>query len=80
VVFISAALDEKGHPIFEILHTVTFVERGGKTELTLHAKVAKVHAPIAAQHLAGMEMGWNLSLDRLAEEVKRQTLAYSRCA
>jgi uncharacterized protein YndB with AHSA1/START domain len=71
LVFTSAALDEKGGPLFEILHTVTFMERRGTTELTMRAKVTKVHAPIAAQYLAGMEMGWNLSLDRLAEEVKR---------
>lgn len=71
LVFATAALDEKGDPLFEILNTVTFIERGGKTELTLRAKVTKVHAPIAAQYLAGMETGWNLSLDRLAEEVKR---------
>jgi uncharacterized protein YndB with AHSA1/START domain len=47
---------------------VTFAEEGGKTKLTLHAVVSKVKGE-AAPHLAGMEQGWNMSLDRLAEEV-----------
>jgi uncharacterized protein YndB with AHSA1/START domain len=31
LVFTGAALDEKGEPIFEILNTVTFVQKGDKT-------------------------------------------------
>jgi uncharacterized protein YndB with AHSA1/START domain len=68
LVFVSSALDGDGEPLFEILNAVTFAEEGRKTRLTLHARVSKVMAE-AARHLAGMEEGWALSLDRLAEEV-----------
>jgi uncharacterized protein YndB with AHSA1/START domain len=69
IVFTSAALDEKGDPLFEVLNTVTFAEHGGKTKLTLHARVTKTTAK-AARYLAGMEQGWNQYLDRLDEEVE----------
>jgi uncharacterized protein YndB with AHSA1/START domain len=68
LVFTSAALDDKGNQLFENLNTITFVEHAGKTKLTLRTRVLKT-TPAAAQYLAGMEQGWNLSLDRLAEEV-----------
>ena len=32
LVFTSAALDENGKPLFEVLNTLTFSEHGGKTE------------------------------------------------
>jgi uncharacterized protein YndB with AHSA1/START domain len=69
LVFISAALDEKGSPLFEILNTVTFAEQGGNTKLTLHARVTMATAE-APRYLAGMELGWSQSLDRLADEVE----------
>ncbi len=68
LVFSSSALDKNGEPLFDVLNTVTFAEEGGKTKLTLHVVVSKVQAE-AAPHLAGMEEGWNMTLDRLAEEV-----------
>ena len=64
LVFVSAALDEKGDALFEILNTVTFAALGGKTQVTLHATVTMETAE-APRYLAGMEMGWSLSLDRL---------------
>jgi uncharacterized protein YndB with AHSA1/START domain len=67
LVFISSAFeDEEGHPQLEVLNTVTFIELGGKTKLTLHAVVVK-SAPAAAAGLAGMEEGWTQSLDKLAQ-------------
>jgi uncharacterized protein YndB with AHSA1/START domain len=64
LVFASSALNDKGQPLFEVLTTVTFAEQGGKTALTLQARV--VHATAAAaRHLAGMEVGWTQSLERL---------------
>jgi uncharacterized protein YndB with AHSA1/START domain len=69
LVFTSSALDNHGEPLFEILNTVTFAEEGGKTKLTLRATVSKVRGE-AAPHLAGMEQGWSMTLDRLAEEVR----------
>ena len=69
LVFTSAALDEKGKALFEVLTTVSFDEQGGKTKLTLRASVAKATAE-AAPYLAGMEVGWNQSLDRLGRQVE----------
>jgi uncharacterized protein YndB with AHSA1/START domain len=68
LVFTSAALDENGEPMFEILNTVLFSEEGGKTKLTLHAIVLKAK-PEAAPHLGGMEIGWGMSLDRLSAQL-----------
>lgn len=69
LVVISAALDTNGEPLFEVLNTVTFAAEGGKTKLTLHARVSRLRGE-AAPYLAGMEEGWSMSLDRLADEVK----------
>jgi len=68
IVFTSIALDKEGKALFENLNTVKFAEQGGKTVITLHAKVLKSSAG-AVQHLDGMEMGWKLTLDRLEAHV-----------
>jgi uncharacterized protein YndB with AHSA1/START domain len=68
LVFTASALDEDGNPLFEQMTTVTFAGHEGKTKLTVHAVFSEIR-PEAAPHLAGAEMGWNMSLDRLAEEV-----------
>jgi uncharacterized protein YndB with AHSA1/START domain len=68
--FLSGAMDDKGNLLFEILNTVTFAEQAGKTTLTLHARVIK-STPAAAPHLAGMEIGWTQSLERLAAFVTK---------
>ncbi len=70
IVFTSAALDEKGHPMFEVLTTVTFAEQGGKTKQILRARVIRRTAQ-AAPYLAGMEAGWTQSLERLAESLAK---------
>jgi uncharacterized protein YndB with AHSA1/START domain len=44
LVFTGAALDEKGNPLFGVLNTATFAEQGGKTTLTLQARVVKATA------------------------------------
>src|SRR6267154_4787045 len=64
IVFTSAALDDKGNPMFEVLTTVTFSEQGGKTKQIMRARVIKM-TPQAAPYLAGMEQGWTESLERL---------------
>jgi uncharacterized protein YndB with AHSA1/START domain len=69
LVFTSAALDAEGHPMFEVLTTVTLAERGGETTLTLHARVIRETAG-ADRYLDGMEAGWTQSLDRLGEYVQ----------
>jgi uncharacterized protein YndB with AHSA1/START domain len=68
LVFTAIALDGEGKPLFENLNTVTFAEQGGKTVVTVHVRVVTSSAG-AVQHLAGMEMGWKLTLDRLEAHV-----------
>jgi uncharacterized protein YndB with AHSA1/START domain len=68
LVFTSAALDAAGNPLFEVLNIVTFDEQGGKTTLTLEARVTKATKD-AAQYLDGMEEGWSQSLERLQEDL-----------
>jgi uncharacterized protein YndB with AHSA1/START domain len=70
LVFIGSALDENGKSMFDNRNTVTFIDRGGKTEITLQVRVLTATAR-APQHLKGMEMGWNMSLDRLGEHLAR---------
>jgi uncharacterized protein YndB with AHSA1/START domain len=60
--------DAEGNPQLEVLNTVTFAEQNGKTQITLHAVILK-STPEMAASLAGMEQGWNESLDRLAESL-----------
>jgi uncharacterized protein YndB with AHSA1/START domain len=68
LVFVSSALDENGNSMFDILNAVSFAEQGGKTTLTLQARVIKTTA-LAPQYLKGMEAGWSQSLDRLANHL-----------
>ena len=68
LVFTSFAEDAKGNRLLEALTTVTFVEHGGKTTLTVHARAVGL-VPHAADMLAGMEAGWTQTLERLAERV-----------
>jgi len=69
LVFISAALDDSGKPMFEVRNTVTFHEQGGKTMARLEAVVARVSAAVAGTYLRGMNEGWSQTLDRLASHV-----------
>ncbi|MDQ6651767.1 MAG: SRPBCC domain-containing protein, partial [Acidobacteriota bacterium] len=55
LVFTSAALDDAGNPLFEVLNTVTFTEQGGKTSIELQALVVK-STPKAVPYLEGMEV------------------------
>jgi uncharacterized protein YndB with AHSA1/START domain len=72
LVFLSSALDENGKSMFDVLATATFAEQSGKTTLTLELRVLTATAR-APQYLKGMEMGWKMSLDRLAEHVARHS-------
>ena len=69
LVFVTRALDDKGNSMFEVRNTLTLVERGGKTELTLEAQVIRATA-VAPEYLKGMEAGWSQSLERLASQVR----------
>ncbi|HLJ83041.1 MAG TPA: SRPBCC domain-containing protein [Candidatus Eremiobacteraceae bacterium] len=68
IVFTTTPLDDKGKPLFEVLTTVTFVERAGKTHVSVHNRVLSATAG-ADMYLQGMEAGWSQSLDRLGEVV-----------
>lgn len=62
--FTNIALDGKGVELLEGMTTVTFAPEGGKTRVTVHT-VMRGKVPQAAFALAGMEPGWNQTLDRL---------------
>lgn len=72
LVFTSGAMDEKGKLLFEFLHAVIFVERKGKTTLTVRSRVIKTTAE-ANKYIGGFEMGMTQSLDRLADYVSRRS-------
>ena len=60
--------DEAGTPRLQVLIPVTYADHHGKTTPTLRAAVVRP-TPRVASALAGMEEGWSLSLDRLAEHL-----------
>jgi uncharacterized protein YndB with AHSA1/START domain len=64
-VFTAGALDAEGRSMFDVLTTATFAEQGGRTRLTLNARVTR-KTPQADQHIKGMKAGWTQSLERLA--------------
>ncbi len=70
LVFTSSALDEKGNAMFDVVTTVNFTERGGKTTLTMQARVVKSTAN-AMQYIQGMEAGWTQSFERLEAYVAK---------
>ena len=71
----SFAMGADGRPVLEGLNTVTFADRDGKTEVTLHARAVAL-VPEAAMMLGGMSAGWTQSLqcldDVLTGAVDRQ--------
>ena len=68
LVFLAAALNDDGHPLFETENVVTFDERQGKTSVRVIVRLAWWW-PQAPPYLEGMEDGWEQSLERLAEVV-----------
>jgi uncharacterized protein YndB with AHSA1/START domain len=64
--FTNNAHDADGRLLLEGYTTVTFADEDGKTRMRLVTKVAGKVA-LAPQMLAGMDAGWNQSLDKLAE-------------
>jgi uncharacterized protein YndB with AHSA1/START domain len=79
LVFTTGALDEKGHLLFEFLHTATFTERDGKTAFKLHSRVIKTTAD-AGKYIGGFEAGMTQSLEKLADHLapKSQPLVIER--
>lgn len=68
LVFTNIATDKDGQPILDGLTSVTFADEGGKTKLTLRTRATAV-VGYAAEYLKGMEMGWTMGLDKLADEL-----------
>jgi uncharacterized protein YndB with AHSA1/START domain len=64
LVFTSQAVEDDGTVLIEARNTVTFADVGGKTLLTLNARVVKVTG-MGAQYVKGMEQGWGQSFDKL---------------
>lgn len=60
----TTRLEQDGVVIFEAQHTVTFEDRGSQTRVALRAHVLRA-TDAAAAAIAGMDEGWNQSLDRL---------------
>jgi uncharacterized protein YndB with AHSA1/START domain len=61
----TTRLEQDGIVLFEVRHTVTFEDRKAETRVTLRAHVLRA-TDAAAGAIAGMDEGWNQSLDRLA--------------
>jgi uncharacterized protein YndB with AHSA1/START domain len=65
IVFSAGAVDKSGKRLFDIQNTIHFIEEGDKTKITLHFEMSNVTSE-GAPYLKGQEMGWNMSLDKLA--------------
>ncbi len=70
MVYTSSALDDKKGVMLESKSTLTLEKLGTKTKMTLHIKVTKI-SPGGKFALAGMETGWNQSLDKLGEQFEK---------
>jgi len=70
LVFTNIAIDSDGNHLLEGKTTVTLTEQGGKPTLTLKSR-AVGRVPAAPQMLAGMNAGWNQSIDKLGELVAK---------
>jgi uncharacterized protein YndB with AHSA1/START domain len=69
LVFTNIATDADGNHLLEGETVVTLDERDGKTTVTVKAYAVGL-VPIAAQMLAGMEIGWTQSIEKLQELVE----------
>ncbi|MFA5930305.1 MAG: SRPBCC domain-containing protein [Candidatus Micrarchaeia archaeon] len=67
--FINSPLDGNGLPLFEVLETVELEEQGGKTKMSLNAKVVRMFIPKeqAAPYLGGMDQGFAESMENLED-------------
>ena len=75
LVTVTGALDKAGNLMFKFHHTLTLVERAGKTKLTMHSRLTKLIAPAADKYVGGFEAGMTQSLERLTDVLERILLA-----
>ncbi len=73
LVFLTAALNDNGHPLFEMENTATFAANRGGTILRLAARLVWWW-PEAPPNLDAMKEGWEQSLDRLEADLRRLDL------
>ena len=71
LVFTNIPTDKDGNHLMEGETRVTFADAGGKTEMVMTSHMVGL-APIAKQMLAGMEMGWTMSIDKLEEMLAKR--------
>jgi uncharacterized protein YndB with AHSA1/START domain len=69
LVFTSGAMGGDGKMMFEFLHTVSLVERKGRTKLTIRS-VVTMTTPDAGKYISGFEAGMTQSLERLGAHVR----------
>ncbi len=69
IAFNNVKEGDKGEDQLEVQNTVTFTEVNGKTTMTLKAVVIR-STPDACKSIDGMNVGWNQSIDRLAENIE----------
>jgi len=65
LVMVTAALNDKGRPMFEFLHRISFEEQGARTKLTIRSQVISQTGE-ADHYIGGYEAGMTQSLERLA--------------
>jgi PhnB protein len=70
IVFTSFVDMPDGRRVLEGHNTVTFEDQRGRTKVTVHAR-AEGYVDFAVPMLAGMEVGWSQSLDKLASHAAR---------
>ena len=71
IVLAQGVLGPDDKPLFETLTTVTLMEDGGKTNVTVNERVERIFDPAAAGPLSGMETGLHMVLDKLAEYLEK---------
>jgi uncharacterized protein YndB with AHSA1/START domain len=71
LVFTNIATDAAGKAVLDGLTTVGFAPADGKTKLTVSTRAIALF-DFAMAYLAGMEVGWTQSLERLDAEVDRR--------
>lgn len=65
LIFLSAALDSEGRPLFEIHNTITFEQEADGTRIKIHARLNGAPTPETLPYLSGMQDGWAQSIDKL---------------
>ncbi len=70
LIFLTAALNDDGHPLFEMENTATFSAHRGGTILRLVSRLVSWW-PEAPPNLDAMQEGWEQSLDRLEADLRR---------